>query len=99
MVRRPLGAAVGFLASWPRCCRRSWSRRPFAGAALVAGDCPLGRRVFDVVTAAATMILSGGWYLVPVELWPASARPYIGGSQNDSIVELAWAATVWETDR
>ncbi len=26
----------------------------FAGAALVAGDRPLGRRVFDVVTAAAT---------------------------------------------
>jgi 4-amino-4-deoxy-L-arabinose transferase-like glycosyltransferase len=24
-----------------------------------------------------------------VELWPSDARPYIGGSQNDSIVELA----------
>lgn len=61
----------------------------FVGAALTAGDRPLGRRVLDVVTAGAAMVLSGGWYLVLVELWPSSARPYIGGSQNDSIVELA----------
>lgn len=61
----------------------------FAAAALVAGDRPLGRRVLDVVTAGAAMVVSGGWYLVLVELWPASARPYIGGSQNDSIIELA----------
>lgn len=60
-----------------------------AAAALIAGDRPLGRRVLDVVAAGAAMILSGGWYLVLVELWPSSARPYIGGSQNDSIVELA----------
>ncbi|WP_209915777.1 ArnT family glycosyltransferase [Mycolicibacterium lutetiense] len=60
-----------------------------AAAMLVAGDRPLGRRVRDVVTAAAAMVLSGGWYLVLVELWPSSSRPYIGGSQHDSIVELA----------
>ncbi len=34
-------------------------------------------------------MVSGGWYLLLVELWPASSRPYIGGSQHDSIVELA----------
>ena len=33
--------------------------------------------------------MSGGWYLLLVELWPASSRPYIGGSQHNSIVELA----------
>src|SRR4029453_13180053 len=32
---------------------------------------------------------SGGWYLLLVELWAGDARPYIGGSQHDSIVELA----------
>ncbi|WKG06687.1 glycosyltransferase family 39 protein [Mycolicibacterium sp. HK-90] len=56
---------------------------------LVAGDRPLGRRVLDVVVAGAALVASGGWYLLLVELWPASARPYIGGSQHDSIVELA----------
>lgn len=82
------GAAVGF-GFLAKMLQAFLVLPAFAGAALVAGDRPLGRRVFDVVTAAATMILSGGWYLVLVELWPASARPYIGGSQNDSIVELA----------
>ncbi len=35
------------------------------------------------------VIVSAGWYLVLVELWPEGARPYIGGSQHNSIVELA----------
>lgn len=60
-----------------------------AAAALVAGDRPLGRRILDVATAGVAMVLSGGWYLVLVELWPSSSRPYIGGSQHDSILELA----------
>lgn len=61
----------------------------FAGTALIAGDRSLGRRVLDVAAATTAMVVSGGWYLVLVELWPASARPYIGGSQQNSIVELA----------
>lgn len=39
--------------------------------------------------AVAAMVLAGGWYLLLVELWPASSRPYVGGSQHDSIIELA----------
>jgi 4-amino-4-deoxy-L-arabinose transferase-like glycosyltransferase len=61
----------------------------FAAAYLVAGSRPWRRRLLDVAAAAAAVIASGGWYLLLVELWPASARPYIGGSQHDSIVELA----------
>lgn len=61
----------------------------FAAAALAAGDRPLGRRILDVVSAGVAVVVSGGWYLLLVELWPASARPYIGGSQHDSIIELA----------
>jgi 4-amino-4-deoxy-L-arabinose transferase-like glycosyltransferase len=34
------------------------------------------------------MVVSGGWYLALAELWPASSRPYIGGSQHNSIIEL-----------
>ncbi|MEW2483825.1 glycosyltransferase family 39 protein [Mycobacterium sp. NPDC049093] len=60
-----------------------------AVAVLVAGDRPLGRRILDVATAGVAMVLSGGWYLVLVELWPSSSRPYIGGSQHDSVLELA----------
>jgi 4-amino-4-deoxy-L-arabinose transferase-like glycosyltransferase len=61
----------------------------FAAAYLVAGHHRLRRRIVDLLAAAAAMVVSGGWYLLLVELWPASARPYIGGSQHDSIVELA----------
>ena len=34
------------------------------------------------------MLLAGGWWIAIVELWPASSRPYIGGSQTNSILEL-----------
>jgi 4-amino-4-deoxy-L-arabinose transferase-like glycosyltransferase len=34
------------------------------------------------------MILAAGWWVAIVELWPASSRPYIGGSQTNSILEL-----------
>ncbi len=61
----------------------------FAAAYLVAGHRRVRRRGADLLAAAAAMVMSGGWYLLLVELWPASARPYIGGSQHDSIIELA----------
>ena len=32
--------------------------------------------------------MSSGWYIALVELWPADARPFIGGSQTNSIIEL-----------
>ena len=61
----------------------------FAAAYLVAGQHRMRRRVVDLLAAAVTLVVSGGWYLLLVELWPANTRPYIGGSQHDSIVELA----------
>jgi 4-amino-4-deoxy-L-arabinose transferase-like glycosyltransferase len=33
-------------------------------------------------------VVSAGWYIAIVELVPASMRPYIGGSQNNSLLEL-----------
>ena len=62
----------------------------FAAAYLVAGQPSAAAP--DRSTCwrpASPLVVSGGWYLLLVELWPASARPYIGGSQHDSIVELA----------
>jgi 4-amino-4-deoxy-L-arabinose transferase-like glycosyltransferase len=61
----------------------------FAVAYLLAGYQPLRRRVVNLLVAFAAVIMSGGWYLLLVELWPASSRPYIGGSQHNSIIELA----------
>lgn len=61
----------------------------FALAYLIAAHRPVRRRVVDLLGALVAVIVAGGWYLLLVELWPASSRPYIGGSQHNSIVELA----------
>ncbi|MEH3133820.1 MAG: glycosyltransferase family 39 protein [Mycolicibacterium neoaurum] len=61
----------------------------FAVTYLVCAAVPLWTRLRRLAAATATLVLVGGWYLVLVELWPAAERPYIGGSQHNSIVELA----------
>lgn len=55
---------------------------------LVAGPPKLGKRVAQLFAAGAAMVVAAGWWLLTVELWPASSRPWIGGSQNNSILEL-----------
>ncbi len=55
---------------------------------LVAAPTPLRRRIVQVLLAGAALVASAGWWLAVVELVPASMRPYIGGSQTNSILEL-----------
>ncbi|WP_167096819.1 glycosyltransferase family 39 protein [Mycobacterium sp. DL592] len=56
---------------------------------VIAADLPLRTRVWRVVAAAVAVVVTSGWYLVLVTVWPVTARPYIGGSQHNSVVELA----------
>jgi 4-amino-4-deoxy-L-arabinose transferase-like glycosyltransferase len=49
---------------------------------------PLWRRLGHLLIAFGAMVAAAGWYIAVVELWPAGSRPYIGGSQDDSILEL-----------
>ncbi|HWS35224.1 MAG TPA: glycosyltransferase family 39 protein [Actinoplanes sp.] len=60
----------------------------FGLAYLIAGPPKLGRRLVQLLLAFAAMVASAGWYIGIVELVPASMRPYIGGSQNNSLLEL-----------
>ncbi|QDG61097.1 glycosyltransferase family 39 protein [Pseudarthrobacter sp. NIBRBAC000502771] len=60
----------------------------FALAYMVAGPGRLRRRLLRLAAAGAAMVVSAGWWLAGVELTPASMRPYIGGSQDNSILEL-----------
>ncbi|WP_200305310.1 ArnT family glycosyltransferase [Streptomyces adelaidensis] len=48
------------------------------------------KRVSQVLLAGLAMVVAGGWWVAIVELWPASSRPYIGGSQNNSFLELTF---------
>jgi 4-amino-4-deoxy-L-arabinose transferase-like glycosyltransferase len=55
---------------------------------LVAADTSLGKRVGHLLVAFAAMVAAAGWWVAIVSLWPADSRPYIGGSQHNSILEL-----------
>jgi 4-amino-4-deoxy-L-arabinose transferase-like glycosyltransferase len=55
---------------------------------LIAGPPRLGKRIGQLLLAGLAVIVSAGWYIAIVELVPASMRPYIGGSQNNSLLEL-----------
>lgn len=55
---------------------------------LIAGPPRLGTRIAQLFAAGAAMLVAAGWWLLAVELWPESERPWIGGSHNNSILEL-----------
>jgi 4-amino-4-deoxy-L-arabinose transferase-like glycosyltransferase len=61
----------------------------FALAYLVAGPPRLARRVWPLLAGAAVLVAAAGWWIAAVMLTPAADRPYVGGSTNDSILQLA----------
>ncbi|MFD9133596.1 ArnT family glycosyltransferase [Streptomyces bottropensis] len=63
---------------------------PLAIVYAVLAPAPLKKRVGQVLLAGLAMVVAGGWWVAIVELWPASSRPYIGGSQNNSFLELTF---------
>ncbi|AXE37313.1 ArnT family glycosyltransferase [Acidipropionibacterium virtanenii] len=46
-------------------------------------------RIWHLLAAMVSMIVSAGWLIALCAVWPASSRPYIGGSTNNSLWELA----------
>lgn len=61
--------------------------------AAVYGACAptrLSHRLLQLLYAGGAMVLAGGWWVAIVELWPASSRPYIGGSQDNSFLGLTF---------
>lgn len=57
---------------------------------LVAAPVALSTRVRQLILCGVAAIVSAGWWIAIVELWPASSRPYIGGSQDNSVLELVF---------
>jgi 4-amino-4-deoxy-L-arabinose transferase-like glycosyltransferase len=62
----------------------------FGLAYLVAAPIAVRHRVLHLLGSGLAMLVSAGWWVAIVELVPASARPYIGGSQTNSVWELIW---------
>jgi len=60
----------------------------FAITYAIAAPVNVRRRIVGLVVAATAVVLSSGWWVLAVELLPAAARPYIGGSTTNSALQL-----------
>ncbi|MEU0299684.1 glycosyltransferase family 39 protein [Streptomyces sp. NPDC006175] len=83
------GVAVG-LAFLSKTLQAFLILPPLAVLYAVFAPVSVRKRFGQLGLAALAMIVSGGWWVAVVELWPASSRPYIGGSQNNSFLELTF---------
>ena len=62
----------------------------FALAFLLASPTGMVRRILDSLAAIGSMIVAAGWWVLLTVIVPASDRPYIGGSQRNSFLELTF---------
>jgi 4-amino-4-deoxy-L-arabinose transferase-like glycosyltransferase len=82
------GSAVGF-AFLTKMAQGLLVLPAFGVVYLVASPLRLRARIGHLLAAAAALVVSAGWFVVLVAVWPAGSRPYIGGSTNNSLWELA----------
>ena len=81
------GAALGF-AFLTKMLQGLLVLPAFALAYLVAGRPRLRARLLHLVGAGAALVVSAGWWIVAATLWPAESRPYIGGSTDNTVMDL-----------
>ncbi|MEW1911372.1 glycosyltransferase family 39 protein [Kitasatospora sp. NPDC085895] len=62
----------------------------FALVYLVTAPTGLGRRFRQLLWAGLAVVVAAGWWVAIVELVPASARPYIGGSQDNDFLSVTF---------
>ena len=76
---------AGFLAKY----LQAWMVLPaFALTYLVAAPGGPGRRLAQLAAAAATVLVTSLWWVVVVDAIPAASRPFIGGSDTNSALDL-----------
>ncbi len=83
------GVAVG-LAFLSKTLQAFLILPPLAVLYAVFAPVSVRKRFGQLGLSALAMLVAGGWWVAIVELWPASSRPYIGGSQNNSFLELTF---------
>jgi 4-amino-4-deoxy-L-arabinose transferase-like glycosyltransferase len=59
-------------------------------AYLIAGPVRLWRRLGQLAAAALALIVAGGWWVTLVSVTPAADRPYVGGSTDNSFMNLTF---------
>ncbi len=60
----------------------------FTAAYLVAAPAPVWTRIRHLLLAGVALVVSAGWWIALVELWPAGSRPFIGGSTDNGVLSL-----------
>ena len=55
---------------------------------LIAGPPRVLTRLLQLCAAGVAMIAGAGWWVLVAQLWPSTSRPYFGGSEHNSIIEL-----------
>ncbi|WP_263390582.1 ArnT family glycosyltransferase [Bifidobacterium myosotis] len=63
----------------------------FALVFLMASPTGLWRRIVDGLVAVLAVVVSAGWWVALTVIVPSGSRPYIGGSQTDSFLELTFS--------
>jgi len=62
----------------------------FGLAYLMAAPTTWRNRLLHIATGSGVLILAAGWWVLVVQLTPAGSRPYVGGSTDDSVLNLAF---------
>ncbi|WP_406279901.1 glycosyltransferase family 39 protein [Nocardia sp. NBC_00881] len=55
---------------------------------LIVAPTSMRKRLLHLLAAAAVLLASSGWYVLLTILWPASSRPYLAGSTNNTFMDL-----------
>ncbi|AKK30176.1 glycosyltransferase family 39 protein [Mycobacterium sp. EPa45] len=61
----------------------------FAAAYLLFAPANWWRRLLHLLGCTAALVISAGWWVAVVQVRPADSRPYIGGSTNNTVLDLA----------
>jgi len=60
----------------------------FALVYLIAAPTGLRRRIAQLLAGGLAIVVSAGWWVAIVALWPAGSRPFIDGSPDNNIFNL-----------
>ncbi|WP_225832912.1 glycosyltransferase family 39 protein [Streptomyces sp. NK08204] len=83
------GAAIGF-AFLAKTLQAFLILPPLALVYAVCAPVRPAKRLAQLGLATVALVVAGGWWVAVVELWPAGSRPYVGGSQHNSFLELTF---------
>ncbi len=83
------GAALGF-AFLTKMLQGFLVLPAFALVYLIAAPTGLWRRVWQTLLGGLAVVAAAGWWVATVALWPKDSRPFIGGSSDNSVLNLAF---------